>query len=119
ASNVPNTGSYEVLVQNLATTEGRIKVQGLGNIFYDVAPGKIRITGSSSIYEPDLNRRVAIYPNPAGDQLHIAYASGNAQPREVTLFNALGQQVWTGAMNRRLSISVGALPRGYYLLRLS
>lgn len=119
ASNVPNTGSYEVLVQNLATTEGRIKVQGLGNIFYDVAPGKISITGSSSIYEPDLNRRVAIYPNPAGDQLHIAYASGNAQPREVTLFNALGQQVWTGAMNRRLSISVGALPRGYYLLCLS
>ncbi len=37
ASNVPNTGSAMVSVPNLNTTTARVKVEGVGNIFFDIS----------------------------------------------------------------------------------
>jgi hypothetical protein len=37
ASNVPNTGAAEVVLPPVSSTRARIKVEGAGNIFYDVS----------------------------------------------------------------------------------
>ena len=36
AASAPNTGSYSFVVPNNATTQGRIKVEAVGNIFFDI-----------------------------------------------------------------------------------
>lgn len=58
------------------------------------------------------------YPNPAHDQLHLRL-NGPAQPRALTLLNALGQPVrhWPPAAVAA-PLSVRGLPAGVYLLRI-
>lgn len=46
ASNVPNTGSYEVIVPEMVTTKARIMVMAADNIFYDVSNANFKIITS-------------------------------------------------------------------------
>lgn len=43
ASNAPNTGSAAVVLPNLNSTQARIKVQGTGNIFYDISDANFTV----------------------------------------------------------------------------
>lgn len=45
AESTPNDGSQSVLVPNAATTSARIKVEAVGNIFFDIANANFTITG--------------------------------------------------------------------------
>ena len=36
ASNVANDGSHDIIVPNVTSSQGRIKVESVGNIFYAV-----------------------------------------------------------------------------------
>lgn len=49
ASNVPNTGSYEVLVPSLTTTHARIMVKAGDNVFFDVSDTNFKIVASFSL----------------------------------------------------------------------
>jgi hypothetical protein len=46
ASNAANNGAKAVTLPSLATSAARIKVQGTGNIFFNVSPGNFTITPS-------------------------------------------------------------------------
>jgi hypothetical protein len=50
AHSTPNTGSYPFVVPNNATTQGRIKVEALGNIFFDInnANFTVQVAGASN-----------------------------------------------------------------------
>ena len=50
APSAPNTGSYSFVVPNNATTQGRIKVEALGNIFFDInnANFTVQVAGASN-----------------------------------------------------------------------
>jgi len=50
AASVPNTGSYSFVVPNNATTLGRIKVEAVGNIFFDINNANfiIQVAGASN-----------------------------------------------------------------------
>lgn len=43
ASAVPNNGSATIIIPNLSTTNGRIRVQAVNNIFFDINNGNITI----------------------------------------------------------------------------
>lgn len=50
ANSVPNNGSANVTipnVANVATTQGRIKVESVGNIFFDISDANLTITSSN------------------------------------------------------------------------
>ena len=56
AETVPNNGSAEVTIPNtanVATTQGRIKVEAIGNIFFDVSDANLTITSTNP--PPTLN----------------------------------------------------------------
>jgi subtilisin-like proprotein convertase family protein len=48
ASNVPNTGLSAVVLPNLNSTQARIKVQGNGNIFFDISDADFTIVPGSA-----------------------------------------------------------------------
>ena len=48
ASSVPNNGSALVTIPQIATTQGRIKVEAVGNIFFDISDANFTVTSSNS-----------------------------------------------------------------------
>lgn len=49
ASNIPNTGSYEVLVPSLTTNQARIMVKAADNVFFDVSDTNFKIVASFTL----------------------------------------------------------------------
>ncbi|SHI35051.1 delta-60 repeat domain-containing protein/Por secretion system C-terminal sorting domain-containing protein [Hymenobacter daecheongensis DSM 21074] len=68
---------------------------------------------------PQFNAPTAAWPNPAHEVLRIKL-DATARPLSVELLNATGQLVYTQTTPQpQLSLSVGALPTGIYLLRVN
>ncbi|MFA6260951.1 MAG: T9SS type A sorting domain-containing protein [Bacteroidia bacterium] len=57
-----------------------------------------------------------LYPNPAGDILHISYTAYETKNAELTLLNQSGQEVFRGELSE--SIHISKLPTGIYALQV-
>ena len=67
--------------------------------------------------QPDVSDQINVYPNPATDLLQIN--TNDLKVQEMSLFNALGQQVIHRPLNGRVhDINVSALQAGVYLLHV-
>ncbi len=118
-ANAPNTGSYNVTVPNVGTTTGRIKIKGTGNVFYDINKGAITLTGNpNGIKELQLAEDLAFYPNPATDRIQVLSKKQYANGLKAVMYNALGQQVWSGRINGNTEIGVAGFARGNYLIQV-
>lgn len=119
-ANAPNTGSYTVALPSWAqySEEGRIKVQGSGNAFFDVSKSKLLINGTQTgIPKVNLAGNVSVYPNPASNQIIISNkAAGSAY--KLIMYNVIGQQVWSGQVTTQTTINVAAFARGNYLIQM-
>lgn len=74
ATNVPNDGSHDVLVPDLATTVARIMVISNSGTFFDVSDRNFKIVQSpASLNEIDELNAISIYPNPAKDVVTITW----------------------------------------------
>ena len=49
ATNVPNSGSAVITTPSVLTTTARVKVEGAGNIFFDISNANFTIVGGSSV----------------------------------------------------------------------
>jgi hypothetical protein len=118
-SNAPNTGTYDLVVPNVHTTQGRIKVQGLANVFYDVGKGKLNITGTDGIADIPFRNSLSVYPNPATNQINIQFdGKYTGATFQVTMHNLIGRTVWSGEMKKQISIPSAAFARGIYLIQI-
>lgn len=118
-ANAQNTGSYNVTVPDVATTTGRIKVKGAGNVFYDINKGALTITGNP-LGVPDLllNEDLVVFPNPATDRVVVMNKNLYGKNLKAIMYNAVGQRVWGGDLNGRTEISVGNMARGNYMIQV-
>ena len=58
----------------------------------------------------------ALFPNPAHDQLHIAFNDNSAMP-SLQIFNATGQLVWEGTRaTGEVKVNVSTWPSGMYIV---
>lgn len=114
ASGVPNNGSATITVPSDAyTASARVKVKGSNNVFFDISDiGFIINDWSTSIGKPDLSNGIKIYPVPSKDIVHIV---GNANHEyNMSVYNALGQQVWNSAAFKQLDIPINVWAKGVY-----
>ena len=68
--------------------------------------------------EEELAGEVALWPNPASDQLWMNVPDNWDASQEIRLLNMQGQTLWSQRLQPgRLSMDVSSLPNGTYLLR--
>lgn len=60
SASTPNDGSESLLIPNTSTTTGRIKVEAVGNVFFDISDSNFTITSGGSTVQ------VTVQTNPAG-----------------------------------------------------
>ncbi len=71
ASNVPNTGSATVTIPNSQTATGRIMVEAVGNIYFDINDRNFVIGAPQSLYEVGIpGETINVYPNPIVSDIH-------------------------------------------------
>ncbi|SNR54196.1 reprolysin-like metallopeptidase [Lutibacter flavus] len=87
ASNVPNDGSQEIIVPNETTRRARIKVESVGNVFYNVNLADIEIQSSEFIMDFDSNNLNICAPNNA---IYTFTYNTFSNFNEETTFSALG-----------------------------
>lgn len=66
------------------------------------------------------NDRLSVYPNPAGDLLHIIPAEGMS-PGDIGLYNSMGTEVYSASIrdiDGLISLSLAGLPAGSYILKV-
>lgn len=118
-SNARNNGSYSVTVPDIYSTTARIKVKGAGNVFFDISKGAITLNGNpNGIKEMQLAENLAFYPNPATDRIQILTKKQNGNMLKAVMYNAVGQQVWSGVIKGNTEIRTGGFARGNYLIQV-
>ncbi|RYE23974.1 MAG: T9SS type A sorting domain-containing protein [Sphingobacteriales bacterium] len=117
ATGVPNNGSANITVPNVATDSARIKVKGTGNVFFDISNHNFYIntwpTNVTTVGGAD--NSISMYPVPASNVLNI-----DCKQKDVvtaSILNALGQQVWKGAVSDKVQVPVSAWTSGVYHAR--
>lgn len=120
ATGVPNNGSAAVTLPDTSSEKARIKVKGAGNVFFDISNFDFVITDTVgpilSVADVTLDNDLKVYPNPATDQLHIRYAGTGKL--SAMLYNAVGQKMWNGYIDRERALPVGSYGKGFYYLQL-
>lgn len=109
----PNTGSAMISLPNPDTTllKARIKVKGAGNVFFNVNKYDFAVT-----HGDDNNTAINIYPVPVHSTLRVS--TGNKGLLKISVFNAVGQEIFTGSANGILDIPVDHWARGIYIMRM-
>jgi hypothetical protein len=115
----PNTGSYSFVVPDVYSDNVIFKVKGNGNIFFDVTHQPMKIHGNpSSVSNIDDENSLQVYPNPASSYINLRFEHSISQPMEITMFNILGQQVYSGSMMQEAKLDVANMARGTYYIHL-
>lgn len=118
ASGVPNNGSATVTMPDTFTSKARIKVKGAGNVFFDISNADFKLldTNVTAINDIQLEHDLSVFPNPATNQINIVN-KGQAE-LSLSLYNALGQKLWSGVVRKNATMPVAAYARGLYYLRV-
>ncbi len=101
-ASTPNDGSQAVTIPNTATTTARIKIEAVGNIFFDISNTNFTITAGSSCGTPDFLTSTAITTSSATVQW-ATVAGANSYDVDYKL-NSSG--TWTNAVTGTTAISV-------------
>ncbi len=83
SSPIPNNGTVNLTMPNVATTQGRIMVEAVGNIFFDVNNANITLTASSVVnrrapfdFDGDDKTDLSIYRPSVGHWWHSRSSDG-------------------------------------------
>ncbi len=100
---------YNKIVQTIPN-----RLNYFDNINFDMFPVSV-ITSSGNAWEyPKDNKKIIVYPNPAGDILNIdSYTSG---PFEVKMWSANGNCIGSYRLKGNTSVDLSGIPEGLYLL---
>ena len=70
-----------------------------------------------TISEEEFNDQIRVYPNPSNGTFNVSIE--NSDYNLITLYNAIGNSVYSSDFNSESNIDVKGLPSGYYMLEVS
>lgn len=109
-ASTPNDGSQAITVPNTPTTTARIKVEAVGNIFFDIGNANFTITAGSSCGTPDFLTSTAITTSSATVQW-ATVAGANSYDVDYKL-NSSGTWLSGAAGTTSISVNLTGLSSG-------
>ena len=125
ATGVPNNGLASVLIPNVPTTTARIKVEAVGNIFFDISNINFKITNTIGVNENDLSfESVNVYPNPSTGDFNLSWAGKYQGVINLRIFNIQGQEIFSQKINKQSNgfifpLHLDKISKGIYTLEAS
>lgn len=122
-TSTPNDGSEIITIPNVNTTQARIMVAGVGNVFYNISPVNFTITQVLGVDETDVNKDIfVVYPNPGTDLLYIKFTDRN-DIFNINIYDVSGKLVFSKSnntlnQNKVASFNLAQLVKGNYLINI-
>lgn len=128
-SNVPNSGSQAITVPTVGADVStcRIKIESVGNVFFDINNKNFKITVGSTAglttYSAS-NLSMQLYPNPANDELNVVLSGLNSgEKHTLKMYDLLGNVVlndqFQGEKGYTLHYSLAGFAQGMYIVEVS
>lgn len=118
ASNVPNDGSHDVVVPNIASSVARIMVVSSNSTFFDVSDRNFQIVISGvGLNEVDEFNQVSIYPNPATNNVTIDW-EGTLNKISVTDSKGRVLNTVNRPANQTLQLDINNYSDGVYFIQV-
>lgn len=127
-SATPNDGSEIITVPSVTAdiTTCRIKVESVGNIFYDVSDKNFTITAGVGVHEISTNNAMglSVYPNPSHGKFTIAASNLNASHEtKVVVHTILGKTIFEASYNNKTelkeTLDLSNFSQGMYFVKVS
>ncbi len=126
-ASTPNDGQADVTIPVGATTQGRILVAAVGNVFFNLAPATFTVTPGTPDEAGAASAAVglsAVAPNPATGRASLSLRQAAPGAVTVGVYDALGRRVavlfdGVAGTDEALSLDVAGLPAGVYVVRAS
>jgi hypothetical protein len=127
-NSTPNDGMEAVPVPTVMTTIStcRIKIESVGNIFYDMSHSDFTITNSVGIRQNSLSNplNLAVFPNPFSSELNVrAWHLNTSSPTELKICDMLGKMVMQLSFSNKNeldeSLDLSSLSKGVYFVTLT
>lgn len=130
-ANTPNDGVQQITAPTVLTTTTtcRIKVESVGNIFYDISNNNFTIStntvfvGMSAVSQ---NNPVglSVWPNPASSQLNVAAINlSSHSATQLTIMDVLGKVVLQNSYAHKTelkeSLDLSGFSKGFYFVKVS
>lgn len=120
AANTLNDSSENILIpNNITTTTARIKIKAVGNVYFDISDVNFSITPGSTSAVPDVTHSlqgITLFPVPT--QAILTIQNTNASAIQAKVVNTVGQQLWSGNIDKEQQIVVTHWAKGMYYLEL-
>ncbi|MDI1355001.1 MAG: M12 family metallo-peptidase [bacterium] len=128
-NSAPNFGWQQITVPNLTTTINtcRIRVEGKGNIFYDIGNNNFTISFDPTVGVRKISQNnpvgLSVWPNPANDQLNFGVSNLNsAGITQVILMDLLGKTMlensYVNKSQLKETLDISQLSKGVYFIKV-
>jgi len=126
--NVANSGTQTITVPTVTATIAtcRIKVESVGNIFFDISDKNFTITTGGTGINTASNNTIAmqLVPNPANEQVNVnLFGLNPTEKNNLVIYDMLGNVVMkdelSGKENYELNYDISAFSKGVYLVEIS
>lgn len=121
-SNTPNNGSAVIQVPAVNTTQGRIMIKAVDNIFFDINNRDITVEGSLAADDFAFDN-FSVYPNPTSGTVNVNFTALSSDNVEISLYDQRGRLINTtnftdvsanGNFNKQLQY--GNIDTGIYFM---
>ena len=122
-ASTPNDGSEVINVPNINTSQARIMVASVGNVFYHINPATFSITQTLGVNEATQdNDAFLIYPNPSKGILNVKFTK-QSDHHDIAVYDLSGKLVFR-KLNDRVgndkiaTYNLSSLVKGEYLISI-
>lgn len=122
-ASTPNDGSEVITVPNVNTSQARIMVASVGNVFYHINPSNFSITQTLAVNEVTQdNDAFVVYPNPSKGILNVKFVRQN-EIHDISVYDLSGKLVFRKLNNTTNSDKIATynldkLVKGEYLIHI-